>query len=84
MQGSCTRAGLARAPRVAGQVGWGLAWTHQLVNIILLQQWARSGFHEARRGSFEAEGLLVSGNVTQSHPGSPGCSREGVVEGELS
>ena len=22
-------AGLARAPRVAGQVGWGLAWTHQ-------------------------------------------------------
>lgn len=67
MQGSFTRAGLAREPQVVGQVGWDLAQTHQLVNIILLRHWARRGFHEARRGNFEAEGLLVSSNTTQSH-----------------
>lgn len=84
MQGSFTRAGLAREPQVVGQVGWDLARTHQLVNIILLRHWARRGFHEARRGNFEAEGLLVSSNTTQSHLRCLGCSREGAMEGELS
>ena len=65
MQGRFTGAGLAREPRVAGQVAWGLTQTHQLVNVILLWHGARRGFHEARRGNFEAEGLLA---FSKYHP----------------